>query len=180
MDTRPIPIRRRTVAAALAALPLLAGCASAARRSEWAHDDEVLALRAAGLGLYELSAAQRLQAHAQWPELQAFGRQLAAHHGAAGAELLGLLQSRGIAPPRTMPTYLEVRLARLQPQAGGGGFDRRFVQGVGLQDQVRLVALHEDAVLAVADAALRGWFGGQLPALRSHLAIARSLAAQPA
>lgn len=169
---------RRTLVAALAACPLLAGCASAARRGQLAPDDQVLALRAAGLGLYELAAGQLAQAHAQRADLQAFGRLLVEHHGAANADLLGLLQARSIAPRATLPAYLERRLASLQP--GAEGFDQRFVPIAGLQDQERLVALHEDAGVAVIDTALRRWFSGQLPALRSHLAVARSLAAAPA
>ncbi|WBY00978.1 DUF4142 domain-containing protein [Ramlibacter tataouinensis] len=178
MNRHPIDFHRRLVAAALAAGPLLAGCASTGRRSQLAADDEVLALRAAGLGLYELSVAQLVQARADRADLQAFGRLLAEHHGPANAELLGLLQARGAVPPRAMPAYLELRLARLQLQMQAqDGFDRRFVQVAGLQDQERLLALHEYAALAVQDGALHGWFASQLPALRSHLAVARSLAA---
>jgi len=169
---------RRAFAAALVAWPLLASCASAARRGQLTADDRLLALRAAGLGLYELATGQLALARAQRIDLQAFGALLAEHHQAANAALLTLLQSRAIAPPPTMPAYLELRLAKLRPE-GEDSFDRRFVQLAGLQDQERLVALHEFAGDAVEDAALRGWFSGQLPALRSHLAVARSLAAAP-
>ncbi len=178
MRLKAIDHPRRALTAALAAWPLLASCASATRRGQLSPGDQVLALRAAGIGLYELAAGQLAQARAQRADLQAFGRVLAEHHEAANAALLTLLQSRAIAPPPTMPAYLELRLARLRPD-GGSRFDQRFVQVAGLQDQERLVALHEDAGVAAEDASLRSWFSGQLPALRSHLAVARSLAAAP-
>lgn len=168
---------RRCFCVALATLT--AGCATRRRPSSLADDDEVLALRAAGIGLYELSAGRLAQARAQRTELQAFGRLLVDHHEVANASLLGLLRSHGVAPPRAMPAYLESRLAQLQPD-GVAGFDRRFARIAGLQDQERLLALHDHAVLAVQDAALRDWFGSQLPVLRSHLAVARSLAAATA
>lgn len=170
------PARRRCCAALAM---LLAGCATPGRPSRLSADDEVLALRAAGIGLYELSAGRLAQAHAGSAELQAFGRLLADHHEGANAALLSLLRSHGAAPPRAMPAWLELRLAQLQPD-GSADFDRRFVQVGGLQDQQRLLALHADAARSVGDPALRAWFASQLPTLRSHLAVARSLAAAPA
>lgn len=170
------PVRRAALAAALAVLPPLHGCASPGRRAQLAPDDEVLALRAAGAGLYGLAAGQLALAQSQDPPVRAFGQMLVGHHEAANATLLGLLQARGVSPPRTLPAYLELRLARLQP-AGGTDFDRQFTRVAGLEDQQRQLALHAQAALAVQDDALRNWFAGQLPALRSQLAVARSLAA---
>jgi len=158
---------------------LLAGCATTGRTSRLAPDDEEQALRAAGIGLYELSAGRLAQVHAGRSELQAFGRLLAEHHETANASLLSLLQSRGVEPPRAMPAWLELRLARLRP-GGGAGFDQHFVQVAGLEDHERLLAEYATSASTVQDAGLRAWFASQLPALRSHLAVARSLAAAPA
>lgn len=176
MPPRDFDPSRRALAAALALLPVLPGCAAAGRRARLEPDDEVQALRAAGSGLYEIAAGRLAVVRSPSPPVQAFGQMLVGHHQAANAELLQLLQARGVSAAPALPPYLELRLARLQP-AAAGDFDERFARVAGLEDQQRRLAMHAQAAGTVHDPQLRDWFARQLPALRSHLAVARSLAA---
>jgi putative membrane protein len=183
LSTHP---RRDVLVFTLAATALLAsGCAAgggattatvgASPRGRLVGDDFMFAMQAADGGLYEVEAGRLATTRATRPEVQRFGQMLVDHHTAANAELIELLQARAVRPPAAMPSQMSYRLARLAA-ADAREFDSQFVRTVGVDEHRQQVGLFERASREVQDPALRAWFVKTLPALRSHLNAAQTLA----
>lgn len=186
MPTPSLPSRRAALAA-LAASALVAGCASTRRqelatpvvpRGTLSMDDRTLAMQAAGAGLYQIEAGKLAASRAGDAGVRDFGQLLVRQLGASNSELATVLAAHGLALPSRLPPQFDARLAALAA-APAEGFDRRFVQVAGLQDQRSQVALFEQARLTVQDPVLRNWFDRMLPVLRQRLQLAQTLAGMP-
>jgi putative membrane protein len=127
---------------------------------------------AAGLGLYEIAAAQLGQERAQAPAVKAYAEHLQRDHAKAQEQLQQLAGQHRIELPRQMPpdrlTVIE-RLQRSEP------FDTAFVNTVGVQDHRSTIDRFEKAARDARDPALKGWIQQTLASLREHLAEARKL-----
>jgi putative membrane protein len=127
---------------------------------------------AAGLGLYEIAAAQLGQDRAKDPAVRNFAAHMQRDHVKAQGELQKLADQHHVDLPGQMPpdrlTVLE-RLQRAEP------FDTAFVNTVGVQDHVSVIERFEKAAHDAKDPALQGWIKQTLPALREHLSQARKL-----
>jgi putative membrane protein len=182
------PFRRAPRAAlglAAATLLALAGCTSmntggtgaagATTGARLATDDRVYAMQAAGGGMYEVEAGRLAATRAASPEVRAFGQMLVDHHTASNAELMSLLQARGLPPPPALPTAMAAKIARLAPLSGAA-FDQEFIRNAGIADHQTQIELFMRASRDVADPALRAWFTKTLPSLQAHLQAAQGIA----
>lgn len=138
-------------------------------------DDRVFALQAAGGGLYEVEAGRLAATRAGSADVRAFGQMLVDHHTASNAELMSLLQARGLAPPPALPTALAAKLARLAPLTGAA-FDQEFLRHAGIADHQAQIELFMRASRDASDPALKAWFTRTLPSLQAHLQAAQGLA----
>jgi putative membrane protein len=141
--------------------------------------DRAFVMEAAGSGMYEVEVSRLAVNRATNPQVKQYAQMLVTHHTQANSELMALAQSRGIAPPPTLPADKAAKLNSLQLQSGAQ-FDRQYVQQVGLQDHQTDIALFERASRDANDAALKAWAAKTLPTLRSHLQAAQNLAGQMA
>jgi hypothetical protein len=85
-------------------------------------------------------------------------------------ELLRLLQARGMAQP--MLDNAQVRTLKMLGRAGGGRFDRIYLEEVATRSRAGEIADHERMLAATDDPLLRRWIERQLPAMRHQLALA--------
>jgi putative membrane protein len=127
---------------------------------------------AAGLGLYEIAAAQLGQERAKDPAVKAYAEHLQRDHAKAQEQLQQLAGQHRVELPQQMPpdrlTVIE-RLQRSEP------FDTAFVNTVGVQDHRSTIDRFEKAARDARDPALKGWIQQTLASLREHLAEARKL-----
>lgn len=133
--------------------------------------------QAAASGRYEVQAAQLAVDRAVHPGVRSYAQALVTDHLQANGELDALLRAKGMAPTATLPPEFASKLQVLTGLPSGPEFDRGFVRGPGVQDHLAAIALFERARGDSADSDLRAWIDRMLPALRSHLAQAQSLAA---
>ena len=121
-----------------------------------------------------MQASQLALSKATDPAVKSFASMLADHHGAANNELAQLARAKGVempaAPERGMRRMIDT-LGKLS----GAGFDRRYVQEVGIKDHENDIKLFEKASKNVKDAQLKAWVEKTLPTLREHLVQAGKL-----
>ena len=176
---------RMALALVAAAMLGLAGCAGmgagatgsagAATGTRLSADDRVYAMQAAGGGMYEVEAGRLAAARAASPDVRAFGQMLVDHHTASNAELLSLMQARGLPPPTALPAAMAAKIARLAPLSGAA-FDQEFIRNAGIADHQTQIELFLRASRDVNDPALKAWFAKTLPSLQAHLQAAQGIA----
>jgi putative membrane protein len=135
--------------------------------------DFVFQASAAGLG--EVNLSHLALNRAGRAEVKEFAQRMLLDHNKANEELLRLANAKGLkAAPRMDDEHLKAadRLAGLR----GPDFDREYV-AVMVKDHEAAVALFDAASNTVPDADLKAWAGKTLPTLRTHLDMARKLAA---
>ncbi len=121
----------------------------------------------------EAEASRLAQARSGSESVRAYAADLLLHRETADAELLHMLQGRGMAPPMLESAQRKAlnRLAR----ASGTRFDRDYVELV-MQERQREALLHyQRAAGALADPAVRDWAERQLEALRDQQAAGEQL-----
>ncbi|WP_066331142.1 DUF4142 domain-containing protein [Azohydromonas lata] len=127
---------------------------------------------AAGLGLYELAAAQLGQDRASSAAVREFAAHMQRDHVRAQGRLQILADAHRVELPGQMPADRQTVLERLQ---GATPFDTAFVNTVGVQDHVSTIERFEKASRDTKDPELQAWIRQTLPTLRQHLAQARKL-----
>jgi putative membrane protein len=127
---------------------------------------------AAGLGLYEIAAAQLGQDRASSAAVREFAAHMQRDHVRAQGRLQTLADAHRIDLPGQMPADRQTVLERLQ---GATPFDTAFVNTVGVQDHVSTIERFEKASRDTKDPELQAWIRQTLPTLRQHLAQARKL-----
>lgn len=149
-----------------------AGAASGGRLTT---DDRVYAMQAAGGGMYEVEAGRLAATRAASADVRAFGQMLVDHHTASNAELMSLLQARGLTPPPALPPAMAAKIARLAPLTGAA-FDQEFIRNAGIADHQTQIELFMRASRDVGDPVLKAWFVKTLPSLQAHLQAAQGIA----
>lgn len=127
---------------------------------------------AAGLGLYEIAAAQLGQDRASSAAVREFAAHMQRDHVRAQGRLQTLADAHRVELPGQMPADRQTVLERLQ---GATPFDTAFVNTVGVQDHASTIERFEKASRGTQDPELQAWIRQTLPALRQHLAQARKL-----
>lgn len=152
-----------------------AGTAGASTGARLSTDDRVYAMRAAGGGMYEVEAGRLAAARATNPEVRTFGQMLVDHHSASNAELVSLLQARGLTPPPALPPAMTAKMARLAALSGAA-FDQEFMRNAGVADHRAQIELFMRASRDATDPTLKAWFAKTLPSLQMHLQAAQGVA----
>lgn len=155
-----------TADAGSAALPGAAGPLNTAEKT--------FVTKAAAGGLYEVEIAKLAADKATDPAVKSFATMLVDHHSAANAELKALAAMRDVKLPDEVPPDKKQVIDKLRGQSGAG-FDREFVQQVGIKDHEHDIKLFEDASRDAKDEQLKAWVDKTLPTLKEHLAAAQKL-----
>ncbi|CAN5664663.1 hypothetical protein BH11PSE7_BH11PSE7_20270 [soil metagenome] len=148
----------------------------AAGTAALAMGDRVFIKEAAETARFEVDASQLALQNAASPKLRDFAGRLVRDHKASGAGLLRLAHARGLTPP--MMTGAHRKTLNLLSRAHGAGFDRVYLEKVGLQSRRDSINGFEMAGNQVRDAELKRWIDATLPMLREQLAQAQMLAAR--
>jgi len=143
-------------------------------------DDGKFLASAAQVGLLEIEAAQLAVSKAASPEVKEFANMIEKAHTHQGEKLRELAQAKGVELPKE-PDPGQRRIIEELQSVSGERFDRTYAQHM-LQVQQRTLAMFEQAASGVSDPELRTYAESQLPTLRTHLNMVRSLrvAAAPA
>jgi putative membrane protein len=159
------PARARAVAAA--SLLTLAVSAAVAASSP----DAVFITKAADGGGRTVEIAKVGAAKATSTAVKAFAQHLAIDHRVLNAGLVALAKAKDVTLPpaaTTAPSELATR--------SGAAFDKMFL-ALMVKEHDAAISLFEGESRDGRDADVKEWAAQQLPALRDHLAKARSLAA---
>jgi putative membrane protein len=141
--------------------------------------DRHFALVAAGIGRYEMMASQLAMSEAADPRLRDFAQRVAQDQADASAELMTILNSRGIVPRQALPPDKQEAMNSLGARAiaaNAADFDNAYIHSVGMQGNAADIRLFEQAANSVTDPALRTWAVKTLPMMQAHQAAAQQLA----
>lgn len=161
------PAVRLAQAAQAPANPAPVGALSAPDRS--------LMTLAAGAGLYEVEVSKLAAAKAVSPEVKDYALMLAKHHGESNQALRQLAARKSVPLVAEIPADKKARIEALQGLSGEG-FDRAYVDRVGIQDHEADIRLFENMARDASDADLRAFAEKTLPVLRTHLDAAKTMA----
>jgi putative membrane protein len=139
-----------------------------------AMGDRVFLKEAAEVSRFEVDASQLALHSAASPKVRDYAALLVRDHKETGAGLLRLAHARGLTPPLMTGGHRKT-LSQLA-KAHGAGFDRVFLEKVGLEAHRDGIRSFEAAGNEVRDAELKAWIGATLPVMREHLAQAQKLA----
>ncbi|MBC7437684.1 MAG: DUF4142 domain-containing protein [Bdellovibrionales bacterium] len=146
-------------------MPPVAGQAQLATR------DRVFIKDAAELGRFKVATSQLAMQQAASPRVSAFASSLVRDRQSADAGLRALSQAKGVTPP--MMTGGHRKTLNQLAKAHGAGFDRIYLDKVGLQSHQEGIKVFEKAGAAVKDPQLKAWIDETLPMMRNHLAQAQ-------
>lgn len=136
-------------------------------------DDGEFLASAAQVGLLEIQAAQLAVSKAASAEVKEFANMIEQAHTRQGDTLRELAQVRDIDLPKEPDPQQRTIIEELQ-SVSGAQFDRTYAQHM-MQVQQRTLAMFEQAASGVSDPELRSYAESQLPTLRTHLDMVRSL-----
>ena len=171
MANRPDAAGQRTQAAPGGDAPAKAG-ADGQSTTPLNSAERTFVQTAAGLGLYEIAAAQLGQERASNAAVREFAAHMQRDHQRAQGRLQTLAEAHRIDLPSQMPADRQTVLERLQYATP---FDTAFVNTVGVQDHLSAIERFEKASREAKDPELQAWIRQTLPSLRQHLAQARKL-----
>jgi len=137
--------------------------------------DRSLMTLAAGAGLYELEVSKLAASKAVSAEVKDYALMLAKHHGESNEALRQLAARKSVQLVAEIPADKKARIEALQGLSGEG-FDRAYVDRVGIQDHEADIRLFENMARDANDADLRAFAEKTLPVLRTHLDAAKAMA----
>jgi putative membrane protein len=146
----------------------------AQRSGALAVGDRVFIKEAAETSRFEVDASELAVKNAASPKVRDYAATLLRDHKVSDGGLLRLSHARGITPP--MMTGAHRKTLNQLAKAHGAGFDRIYLEKVGLQSHRDSIKAFESAGNDVRDAELKSWIDGALPVLREHLARAQMMA----
>ena len=139
-----------------------------------AMGDRVFIKEASEISRFEVDASQLAVKGAANEKVRDYAATLVRDHKEAGAGLLRLSYARGLTPP--LMTGAHRQTLNQLAKAHGAGFDRIYLEKVGLQSHRDSIKRFEVASNDVRDAELKTWIDSTLPLMREHLAQAQKLA----
>ncbi len=139
-----------------------------------ASDRSMMAL-AAGAGLYEVEVSKLAASKAVSAEVKDHALMLVKQHGESNQALRELAERKSVQLVAEIPADKKARIEALQGLSGEG-FDRAYVDRVGVQDHEGDIRLFENMARDAGDAELRAFAGRMLPVLEQHLNAAKALA----
>jgi putative membrane protein len=131
--------------------------------------DSAFVTKAAEGGAKEVAVAKLAADKASSADVKAFAKRLAADHSALNSELTALAASKHVDLPARSPEP-PADLA----SSDGAAFDRAFL-ALMVQEHEAAIALFEGESRDGRDSEVKEWAARQLPALRDHLATAKTL-----
>jgi putative membrane protein len=137
--------------------------------------DRSLMNLAAGAGLYEVEVSKLAASKAVSAEVKDYALMLAKHHGESNEALRRLAARKSVPLVAEIPADKKARIEALQGLSGEG-FDRAYVDRVGIQDHEADIRLFENMARDANDADLRAFAERTLPALKEHLNAAKTMA----
>jgi putative membrane protein len=142
----------------------------------WSALERDFAMRVASQGFYEVEVSRLAAERAVNSGVRAYAQMMVNHHTQANRELAALMSAKGVAPPRELAADKKDKLQRLASLPPSPGFDNGYVRVVGIEDHRTNIAIFERARRETRDRDLLAWIDRVLPAMRSHLSAAQSLA----
>jgi putative membrane protein len=131
--------------------------------------------RVAANWLYEMEVSRLAAARATNPRVRSYAQALAGEHQRAHAELVALMQAKGVPVPAGLAADKATKLHRLSALRPSADFDLGYVRVLGVEDHAAAIALFERAQRESRDRDLRAWIDRMLPVLRGRLAAAQKL-----
>jgi putative membrane protein len=133
-------------------------------------------IRVATQGYYEVEVSRLAAERAVNLDVRAYAQMMVKHHVQTNNELLALMGAKSVAPPQGLAPDKKDKLYRLASLPPSAAFDNGYVRVVGIEDHRTNIAIFERARREAKDRDLLAWIDRSLPAMRSHLAAAQSLA----
>jgi len=162
----------------LLGLALAAGASAqpgASRGAALPDDDRTFMLKAAQEGLAEIELGKLAQRRGASASIRQLGSRMAADHRKFHAVLRSLARRKAVALPSALDREHAARAEQMQGLSGPQ-FDHGYA-GYVVKAHREAVAEFEKAARGARDRDLRALAARRLPALKRHLALARSAAA---
>ena len=138
------------------------------------QQDEKFAMNAAVGGMMEVEAGQLAAQKAVNADVKSFGQRMVQDHGKANTQLLQIASQKGMTLPKELPADMKQHKDMLT-KASGAEFDRQYMAHM-VKDHEKTVKDFEMQAKNGNDAALRAFAEQNLPIIREHLEMARTLA----
>jgi putative membrane protein len=139
-------------------------------------EDRDFVTKAAMSGMKEVQLSQIAAESASSDAVRQFAQRMVTDHTQANQQLMQLASSKGVALPATPDQKVSNNAAKLQGLSGAA-FDKQYLKEVGVPEHEKDISLFERQAANGTDPDLRAFATAQLPTLREHLEMARSLTA---
>jgi putative membrane protein len=127
--------------------------------------------------VYEIEVSKLAAERAVSPAVREYARRLAQDDTLMNDDLIALMSTHGVAPPKGLPADKATKLHRLASLPRSDAFDNGYIRVVGIEDRRKAIAMFEKARKDVRDRDLRAWIDRSLTIMRTHLANAQGVAA---
>jgi putative membrane protein len=138
-------------------------------------EDRDFVTKAAMSGMKEVQLSQIAAQSASNDAVRQFAQRMVTDHTQANQQLMQLASSKGATLPATPDQKVSNEAAKLQGLSGAA-FDKQYLKEAGVSEHEKAVSLFERQASSGSDPDLRAFATAQLPTLRQHLEMARSLA----
>jgi putative membrane protein len=139
-------------------------------------EDRDFVTKAAMSGMKEVQLSQIAAQSASNDAVRQFAQRMVTDHTQANQQLMQLASSKGVTLPATADQKVSSSAAKLQGLSGEA-FDKQYLKETGVSEHEKDVRLYERQASSGSDPDLRAFATAQLPTLRQHLEMARSLSA---
>jgi len=127
-------------------------------------------------GHAELEASKMAQEKAKSPDVKAFADKMARDHAKVGEELAALASQKGYTPPGEPSLLQKAKIKTLS--LTDDGFDEMYIDNIGVSAHEDVVKQFQDAATNAKDADVKAFAAKNLPAMKEHLTMAKTLQQQ--
>jgi putative membrane protein len=163
----------------LSLLSIVAACSLLAAAPAQARSDASFMKQAAENGNAEIEASKLALTKAKNPEVKTFADHMVADHTKVADELKQLAASKKVDLP-TGPSMMQKGKLKMLNSGSDDKFDERYARDFGLKAHQDTIKLFQNAANEAKDADVKAFAQKTLPALQSHLDMARKLASTTA
>lgn len=141
-------------------------------KGKLSREDEAFLKKAAGINLSEIEAGKLAERMSSDPKVKQLGSMLIKDHTEAHRKLERLAASKGVTLPTELSMWDRKSLSSLQNESGDK-FNKDFL-AFNLKGHEKAVSLFEKESARTQDPDIKAWAQKMVPALKEHLAMAKS------
>lgn len=164
----------QTTLPASAPKPALVASGAAGNTGKLSPFDAAFLEQVAQNGHAEIDGAKAALEKASDARVKSFAQKLIDDHTKANTELAALASSKGVELPKA-PSIGQKAKAKILSLRDGGGYDKHFIESVGIKAHESSIKLFKRAAAEASDADVKAFATKTLPTLEAHLKQAHDL-----